>query len=312
MSSAKDKKKVLLAPLDPVHNISLKMIRRSIQDAGHDAVLLPPDLPVEEVIRTIIEEKADTILLSRTLGYGVAELLAKFVDLLDAAGLRERVKVGIGGMAIRPELAAELGFDAGFGPGTSVEEALAFIEGREYNPEANLLRKEKVDLPEGYSYGFNHRGIAVLLDQITEQIKDWCSDKTSPGVIRGELRDQYWDKGDWLKETGNQDFYTRYPQYCDNVANDYYLEGTIHPKTCLLTPEESQAYDRYVRETKKRIVLNRVQHTRKLPIVFNQYGTDFPILDTGHIKASEAWGADGVVHLIHPGGPVLRVSWRAS
>ncbi|MBZ4655340.1 MAG: cobalamin B12-binding protein, partial [Peptococcaceae bacterium] len=198
MNSA-NKKKVLLAPLDPVHDIGLKMIRRAIQEAGHTAVLLPPDLPVEEVIRAIMEEKADTVLLSRTLGYGVAELLAKFVDLLDAAGLREKVKVGIGGMAIRSELAAELGFDAGFGPGTTIEEALAFIEGREYNPEANKVRKEKADLTAGYSYKFKHAGIAVLLDKITSQIMTWCEDKSSPGVIRAQLRDEYWDKEEWLK-----------------------------------------------------------------------------------------------------------------
>ncbi|QNB45226.1 cobalamin-binding protein [Thermanaerosceptrum fracticalcis] len=295
MNSA-NKKKVLLAPLDPVHDIGLKMIHRAIREAGHTAVLLSPDLPVEEVIRAIMEEKADTVLLSRTLGYGVAELLAKFVDLLDAAGLREKVKVGIGGMAIRSELAAELGFDAGFGPGTTIEEALAFVEGREYNPEANKVRKEKVDLTAGYSYKFKHAGIAVLLDKITSQIMTWCEDKSSPGVIRAQLRDEYWDKEEWLKGTGNKGFYDKYPEYCGDVAKAYYLEGKIHPKTRLLTPEESEAYNRYVQRTKKRMVLNKIQHTRKLPIVFNQYGTGCPILDTGHIKVSEAWGADGVVH----------------
>jgi methylmalonyl-CoA mutase cobalamin-binding domain/chain len=295
MNSA-NKKKVLLAPLDPVHDIGLKMIRRAIQEAGHTAVLLPPDLPVEEVIRAIMEEKADTVLLSRTLGYGVAELLAKFVDLLDAAGLREKVKVGIGGMAIRSELAAELGFDAGFGPGTTIEEALAFIEGREYNPEANKVRKEKADLTAGYSYKFKHAGIAVLLDKITSQIMTWCEDKSSPGVIRAQLRDEYWDKEEWLKGTGNKGFYDKYPEYCGDVAKAYYQEGKIHPKTRMLTPEESEAYNRYVQRTKERMVLNKIQHTRKLPIIFNQYGTGCPILDTGHIKVSEAWGADGVVH----------------
>lgn len=291
-----NKKKVLLAPLDPVHDIGLKMIRRAIQEAGHTAVLLPPDLPAEEVIRAIMEEKADTVLLSRTLGYGVAELLAKFVDLLDAAGLREKVKVGIGGMAIRPALAAELGFDAGFGPGTTVEEALAFIEGREYNPESQKVKKVKTDLTAGYSYQFKHAGIAVLLDKITSQIMAWCETRSSPGVLRAQLRDECWDKEEWLKGIGNKEFYERYPHYCGDVAKTYYQEGKIHPKTRLLTPEERKAYERYVQRTKNRMVLNKIQHTRKLPIIFNQYGTGCPILDTGHIKVSEAWGADGVVH----------------
>ena len=219
-----NKQKVLLAPLDPVHDIGLKMIRRAIQEAGHTAALLPPDLPAEEIIRAIMEEKADTVLLSRTLGYGVAELLAKFVDLLDAAGLRDKVKVGIGGMAIRPALAAELGFDAGFGPGTTVEEALAFIEGREYNPEAQKMKKEKIDLTAGYSYQFKHAGIAMLLDKITSQIMTWCEAKSSPGVLRAQLRDECWEKEEWLKGVRNKEFYERYPNYCGDVAKTYYLE----------------------------------------------------------------------------------------
>ena len=39
-----------------------------------------------------------------------------------------------------------------------------------------------------------------------------------------------------------------------------------------------------------------LQHTLKKPVIFNQYGTGCPYMDIGHIKVSEAWGADGVVH----------------
>lgn len=293
---AEQRKKVVLAPLDPVHDIGLKMIRRKLSEAGHDTILLPPDLPLEEVIKIIMEENADVILLSRTLGYGVAELLAKFVDLLDAAGLREKVKMGIGGMAIRAELAAELGFDAGFGPGTTIEEALAFVEGRDYNPEENKVKKFMVDLTQGYTYQFKNHKIGTLLDQISEQIITWCGDKSSPGVRRAQLRDEYWDVNSWLKGNGNKEFYRKYPDYCDEVAAHYYKEGKIHPKTRKLTPEEAQAIDQYIERTRPRMTLNRVQHTRKLPVVFVQYGTGCPILDTGHIKVSEAWGADGVIH----------------
>lgn len=75
-----EKKRVLLAPLDPVHDIGLKMIKRGLEQAGHETILLPPDYSVEEVVQAIAKHKASTVLISRTLGYGVAELLAKFVD----------------------------------------------------------------------------------------------------------------------------------------------------------------------------------------------------------------------------------------
>ena len=58
------KKKVLLVPLDPVHDIGLKMIKRGLECAGHDTLLLPPDLPFEEIIKSIIDNKVDVVLVS--------------------------------------------------------------------------------------------------------------------------------------------------------------------------------------------------------------------------------------------------------
>ena len=48
------KKKVLLAPLDPVHDIGLKMIKRGLEQAGHETILLPPDYSQEEIIKSIV------------------------------------------------------------------------------------------------------------------------------------------------------------------------------------------------------------------------------------------------------------------
>lgn len=288
--------KVLLSPLDPVHDIGLKMIKRGLEEAGLETKLLPPDTPPEEIINIALEEKFDTLLLSRTLGYGVAELLARFVDLADAAGLRERVKIGIGGMAVRPELAAELGFDAGFGPGTTVEEAIAFVEGRQYNPEASLIKKEKKDITKPYNYTYKNEKIGKLLEQISKQIINWASKKTSPGVERAKLRDEIWDYQAFLKNEGNREFIKHYSELCNQVPREYYLQGKIHPKTRELTKEELAAYNWFIEQVKKNMKVKRLQYTRELPIIWNQYGTGCPFMDIGHIKVSEAWGADGVVH----------------
>lgn len=45
-------KTVLLVPVDPVHDIALKMIARALQQKGHTVELLPPDLAPEEIYRT--------------------------------------------------------------------------------------------------------------------------------------------------------------------------------------------------------------------------------------------------------------------
>ena len=74
---------ILCVPLDPVHDAGIKIIRNALARRGHKTVLLSPDLSMDAVVRRAAAEQFDDILVSRTLGYGVAELLGRFVDLLD-------------------------------------------------------------------------------------------------------------------------------------------------------------------------------------------------------------------------------------
>lgn len=289
-------KKVLLAPLDPVHDVGLKIIRRGLREAGHETILLPPDLPVEEIVQKILEYSVDTVLISRTIGYNVAEVLARFVDLLDAVGVRENIRLGVGGMAIRPELAAELGFDAGFGPGTGAEEALAFVEGREWAAKLSKIKKKKKDLTAGYSYAYRHQKIGEKLGAITDMILAWAENKTSPGVKRAAVREQLWDVHRWRDYVPMTEFLKEYPGLCGEPARNFYLGGLFPPKTRRFTREEVVTLEDYVRRTKELMTTTRLQHSRAKPLIFNQYGTGCPFMDIGHIKVSEGWGADGVIH----------------
>ncbi|SDD39130.1 cobalamin B12-binding domain-containing protein [Sporomusa acidovorans] len=290
-------KKVLLAPIDPVHDIGLKMIARGLEQAGHQAILLQPDLPVEEIIQKILHDhEVEILLLSRTLGYGVGELLARFIDLTDAVGIRERVKIGIGGMAIRPELAAELGFDAGFGPGTTVEEVICFVEDREYKPDLIRTKKIKKDMTASYDYHYGSAVIGSKLSKISDIIIEWVKNKTSPGVERGRIRDEYWDVERWRDRLGNGDLDKYYSGFCSELPQKFYKTGELHPKTRRFTKDEVIGLEKYLEETKARMSVLKLQHTRQKPLVFNQYGTGCPFMDIAHILASEAWGADGVVH----------------
>ncbi len=291
-----NRKKVLLVPLDPVHDVGLKMIRRGLDEAGHETILLPPDLPVHDIVQEVVKLEVDTVLVSRTLGYGVAELLANFVDLLDAVGVRSRINLGLGGMAIRPELAAELGFDAGFGPGTTIEEAVAFVENRDYIENAQKVTKQKKDITVGYSYSYRHEGIQTKLNLIVDMILHWAANKTSPGVQRAAVREELWDVKRWRNYESMTEFYDEYVHYCDDLAKNYFEKGILHPKTRRFTKEEMISSEEYVRKTKEVIKIPKLQHNLTKPLVFNQYGTGCPFMDIGHIKVSEAWGADGVVH----------------
>lgn len=291
-----DKKRILLAPVDPVHDIGLKIIKRGLDEAGHETILLQPDLPAEEILQAAVDEKADILFLSRTLGYGVADILSRFIDLMDAAGLREHMKVAIGGMAIRPEMAQELGFDAGFGPGTSIEETLAFVEGRPYFKDTKPPAKNRRDITEGHDYTFHHERIRALLEQIVDMTLTWAQDKTSPGVRRAQVREQMWDVEEWRAYEKMTAFEKEYAQLCGEMVRNFYEKGELHPKTRRFTKSDVEDLEKYLEHTKKHMMPITIQHTLKKPVIFNQYGTGCPYMDITHIKVSEGWGADGVVH----------------
>lgn len=287
-------KKVVLAPLDPVHDIGLKMIRRGLEQAGHVTWLMPPDYSPQEIVKGVIERQADVVLISRTLGYGVEEILARFVDLVDAAGIRERVKLGVGGMAIRPELAAELGFDAGFGPGTAIEAAVAFVEGREYVPSAVGCDRQKYNILGDADYSWRDGNIGGMLDAIADQVIAWAAQRTSPGVKRARLREEI------IKQQADAgscaDLKKEYAALSDPVIADCYQKGVNHPQTRRLEQWELTSLREYVARTQGRMTPTQLRHSRTKPGVFAQYGTGCPFMDIAHIKVAEAWGADGVVH----------------
>lgn len=290
-------KTVMLIPVDPVHDIALKMISRALIERGHKVVLLPPDLPPEEIIEQALAlPELDTILISRTLGYGVGEILGRLMDMADAAGLRERVRIALGGMAIRKELAAELGFDRGFGPDSTIEEAVAYVEGLPYVAGNVYQGKVAQDFTAGYDYSYGHERIGKKLKQIAEQVLQWTAGKTSPGVIRADLRDSMWSVEAFRAKQAQPAFTKEYSKHCTDVIEDYYIAGKLHPKTRLLTAQEVAEFTAWVAEVRKRQNGKAIRHTRPKPVVFNQYGTGCPFMDLGQAIASEAWGADGVVH----------------
>ncbi len=182
--------KIVLVPLDPVHDVAVKMLNREFSQRGHQTILLPPDMKMEEIIEVCQKEIPDYIMVSRTLGYNAAELLGRFIDLVDAAGLRRKCKVVVGGKAITKELAAELGYDAGFGEKTRWEEVVAYVEGKELSEEAQRIKKSKKDITQQYTYQIKDKEFLGLLEKITDQIIDWASERTSPGVERAKIREK--------------------------------------------------------------------------------------------------------------------------
>jgi methylmalonyl-CoA mutase cobalamin-binding subunit len=285
---------VVLAPLDPVHDVGLKLIRRKLLERGHEVTLLPPDLSMEEIVARAKAMDPDFIMISRALSYGISELLAKFVDLCDAAGLREKAKLVAGGLSMKPVIAQELGFDAGFGPDTPVEAAVAYVEGQELDLSTGSRRREKADLTAGFTYKFLDSEIGYLCTTIAQQLIDWANKHTSSGVERARLRiemESERDSNPGLYSTLRND----YASLTSGEVKEWYLTGKHVSHTRPITEKEA-GYIRSLLKNADSIVIPRSQDILNDRNVFVQYGTGCPVMDAYHINLSVAWGARGVVH----------------
>jgi methylmalonyl-CoA mutase cobalamin-binding subunit len=290
--------KILLAPLDPVHDAGLKLIKRKLEALGYQCVLLPPDITVEEIGEAALKERVDMIFVGRTVGYGVEQLFRRVRHVLTVQGVFGKVRVAIGGMAVTTELAQSLGFEAGYGPHTSIEEIHALIE---RNPE--LARhithpvKHKPAFPFPHDNTVKDPTTLKYLNQIVDGILEWTANKTSPGVARAQITEAQ------LQEVkGSVESYTALPftrdylGQCDEAVVDFFQKNICPPSIRQITQQEVDACIHRIDIAKKNFHPRVLQHGRTKPLVFVQYGTGCPMMDGMHIKVAESWGADGVLH----------------
>jgi len=94
-----------------------------------DAVNLGAQVPCERLLREALEHEADAILVSQVVTQKQvhARQLTKLADLLEAEGLRDRFLLVCGGPRLSNTFAKELGYDAGFGPGSTPSQVAAWI-----------------------------------------------------------------------------------------------------------------------------------------------------------------------------------------
>lgn len=119
------------------HTVGIDAIMNMKGFAGHyglerykgiEAYNLGSQVENEEFIKKAIELKADVLLVSQTVTQKDVHIhnLTNLVELLEAEGLREKVILIAGGPRITHELAKELGYDAGFGPGKYADDVATF------------------------------------------------------------------------------------------------------------------------------------------------------------------------------------------
>jgi len=83
----------------------------------------------EALLEKALEINADVILVSQTVTQKDAHLqnFTRLIELLEAENLRDRFLLVAGGPRITNDLALELGYDAGFGPGTLPSQVASWL-----------------------------------------------------------------------------------------------------------------------------------------------------------------------------------------
>lgn len=119
------------------HTVGIDAVMNIKGFAGHyglerypmiEAYNLGSQVENEEFIKKAIEFKADVLLVSQTVTQRDVHIqnLTNLVELLEAEGIRDKVVLICGGPRITHELAKELGYDAGFGPGKFANDVASF------------------------------------------------------------------------------------------------------------------------------------------------------------------------------------------
>lgn len=195
---------------------------------------------------------------------------------------------------MRPEIAQELGFDAGFGPDTPPEAAVAYVEGRETKVMGGTRPENKVDLTAGFSYEFRDKEIGDLCLRIAKQLLMWTRDRTTPGVERAHLRLAMEKARAAGEEKTVQEIREKYIHLCNGEVQKWYMTGVPVSHTRPLLDREIEEITRLSRKSNREYP--RSQDILNKYNVFIQYGTGCPAMDAYHINLCLAFGARGVIH----------------
>ena len=96
-----------------LHDIGKNLVTMMLEGAGFKVVDLGVDVKIDNLIETLKREKADILGLSALLTTTMPEM-QKVIEALQSEGLRDRVKVLVGGAPIDQKFAEQIGAD-GYG-----------------------------------------------------------------------------------------------------------------------------------------------------------------------------------------------------
>jgi 5-methyltetrahydrofolate--homocysteine methyltransferase len=93
-----------------LHDIGKNLVALMLEGAGFEIIDLGSDVPIEEFIRAVQEEKPDIVAMSALLTTTMP-MMQQTINAFEAAGLRDKVKFIIGGAPVTEMYANQIGAD---------------------------------------------------------------------------------------------------------------------------------------------------------------------------------------------------------
>jgi len=106
-----------------LHDIGKNLVGMMLEGAGFEVIDLGMDVPEEKFLRAIEEHQPHLVGLSALLTTTMSNMKTT-IEAIKAAGLRERVKIMLGGAPVTQTFAAQIGAD-GYAPDASQAVTLA-------------------------------------------------------------------------------------------------------------------------------------------------------------------------------------------
>ena len=93
-----------------LHDIGKNLVRMMMEGKGLEVIDLGVDVPAEKFVQTAIDENCDIICCSALLTTTM-DVMAEIVKAAEAAGIRDKVKIMVGGAPITEDFCREIGAD---------------------------------------------------------------------------------------------------------------------------------------------------------------------------------------------------------
>jgi 5-methyltetrahydrofolate--homocysteine methyltransferase len=103
--------KAVLATVEgDVHDIGLELVATMFETAGFEVRNMGPDVPTADIVKAVKEHKPQIVGLSALLS-NTMDVMPDVIAALKKAGLRDSVKVMVGGAPVKQDFADEIGAD---------------------------------------------------------------------------------------------------------------------------------------------------------------------------------------------------------